>query len=149
MAAMHFEQVQRFILMKIIFWGLRGTLRPVYMLFSYCQLKRYAPEGLGTIKVAREEAALSSAARSGNHGKQATVHPSGTCQHITEEKQCVECILTKLNCGREGGREKKVSSKKQLEPNHMAMSLQTSLECPPPPPPPPNISCKSAALAWF
>ena len=37
----------------------------------------------------------------GHHGKRATFYLPGTCQHITEKNQCVECILS-LNYGREG-----------------------------------------------
>ena len=39
--------------------------------------------------------------KGGNYGNQATVHLPGTCQHITEINQSVDCIIT-LKYGREG-----------------------------------------------
>ena len=43
--------------------------------------------------------------KGGNYGNQATVHLPGTCQHITEKNQSVECIIT-LKYGRSGKRSK-------------------------------------------
>lgn len=57
-------------------------------------------------RVAREDEALQPTVRSPQQLRYSSPH-----RQITEEKQCVGCILT-LNYGRKAGREKKTVSEK-------------------------------------